>query len=789
MTFQITDHIDFDQRGRATCPSCILIGKAGKNLSLVPGGEGAYKCHRGCLPDQIREALGHERDKQIPASQARVAPVGSVTVQPGKIRENNQELLKNSQAMEWLQNRGISKEMVSHFRLGLARSRVNDPSAPNGFRHLPSITIPIQSDQEGLQFYQKKRIAPWTEKADLPDGAPRWQQYGIPAIVYTTHSPKDPLQTWLCEGEWDAILMGWLVRNSSAGDFIQVATFTCGAGSFPPGEQLAKLSGEVIVFYDLDDPGEKGAKKVQERLGDRCKIARTPGPDKDSSGWDISDAINSGLSIDDFIDAAENAIAFISPQKESSLKDKLISNDLLMSRAEEYTDWLVEELLTEDELFCLAAAPRAGKSLWCLNLARAVASGNNFLDRPVTQGSVIYVCCEDSETKIKQRQLAMGHTPSLPIYWLDSFKMSQLPDLEKCIDEMPDLRLIILDTLSRIRDDGHKENSAELGRVLEPLQELCRRKRICCLVTHHTGKSQEVRDADPFDQLRGNSAIRATVRGVLMLLPKENSIQLLTENGHTDKQDIRIRIDPNTLEFKLLGRWNINADASSRQWILEYLAINGSATIKQLSGDLSFTIATITKSLQRLRQENLITKKGGTKGTPARYTRFLDKVDTVQELSSKHNPCQESVSGYSWTKPREVVEKSDHLAKSDHLEEKEEEFFPFNSQTSAEMITFDHFLPKHTRKDASKPPQTLAGEAIQKVDKEWKKVDNPFKSDHFEIGDKVEIQAGQFFGRIVEIVEVFPGECSVQGKDWLVIKRYPNDHLCKVRLKSDHGEG
>jgi DNA-binding MarR family transcriptional regulator len=690
MTFQITNHVEFDQRGRATCPSCILDGKSGKNLSLVPGGEGAYKCFRGCLPDQIREALGHERDKQIPASQARVAPVSSVTVNPAKIRDNNQDLLKNPQAMAWLEHRGINPEMVNHYRLGLARAKVQNKAASNGFSYLPAITIPIPTTSAGTSFYQKKRVAPWIKAEELPRDAPKWSQYGIPQMVWITHSPEHPTQTWLCEGEWDAIKLGWMVKNSPAGEFVQVACFTCGAGNVPPDEQLERLGSDVITFYDLDKQGETGAKKVQDRMEECCKIARTPGPKEDRCDWDVSNAILAGFSIDDFVSAAANAIAYTPEQKPSALKERLISNDLLMGRAEEYTDWLVEELLTEDELFCLAAAPRAGKSLWCLNLARAIASGNNFLDRPVTQGSVIYVCCEDSETKIKQRQLAMGHTENLPIYWLDAFKLSQLAELEECIDQMPDLRLIILDTLSRIRDDGHKENSAELGRVLEPLQELCRRKRVCILVTHHTGKTPEVKDADPFDQLRGNSAIRATVRGVLMLLPKEGSIQLLTENGHTDKQDIRIRLDPNTLEFKLLGRWQINADSSSRQWILQYLAIHGSATIKQISADLNLTIHAAEKSLQRLRQNNLITKKGGTKGNPARFTRFAEDDKSVRESSDEQNDHQESVIGYSQTESGEYQQKGVIFAEGVISEEKEKDFSYSDSPNLPKNHTFAH---------------------------------------------------------------------------------------------------
>ena len=68
MTFQITDHVEFSSNGRAVCPSCERDGKGKKqNLSLIPDTDGAYKCHRGCTPADIREALRHSENNASPS--------------------------------------------------------------------------------------------------------------------------------------------------------------------------------------------------------------------------------------------------------------------------------------------------------------------------------------------------------------------------------------------------------------------------------------------------------------------------------------------------------------------------------------------------------------------------------------------------------------------------------------------------------------------------------------------------------------------------------------------------
>lgn len=689
MAFDIRLHVDLDNKGRAICPACQLskgIGHTNRNLSVSDSG--AYKCHRGCTTDEIRAALNAPKDRQIPKALA--TPPKNVTVTPQKVKEAHDALLKNIEAMGWLEDRGIDHAAVIRHRLGLTRAK-------QGTHHVPAIAIPIPTTDDGTQYYQKKRIAPWIPTDKRPKDWSAWSQYGIQPMVYFTHKPEGAIETLLCEGEWDAIRLAMEYQTSKK---TAIACFTGGAGNIPPQEQLDRLPGKVTILYDLDEPGEKGALKLQSHLTDRAFIATIPGPNEDETptGWDISDYLNDGGSALKLHEAIEHATPYIIPKAHNPLSLRLKTNDEFMSEAKEYVEWLVPDLLTQDELFIIGMPPRGGKSLFCLTLAKAVATGGNFLDRPVTQGAVIYVNLEDSPTKIKQRQIAQGWSDGLPVYWLDKFKLSELDHLRAIADELPDLRLIVLDTFSRVRDDNQKESSAELGRTLEPLQEFAKERGICILITHHTGKSGgDNPSADPFDMLRGSGSIRATCRGAIVIVPGEHSYRLLAENGYSDQLDINVKVSPETLEWKMLGNWTPRVDGDMRAQILDYLNLNGEGSVLSVSKDLSFNATSVSTILSRLQREGLLEKRAGKGRAPGIYSRSSNLLKQLDSQFEQPNPYP--VSDTSLLKqdpfPKVSSEKVIISPESDHSTLVRNKCASSDLEND-QLITFtsnDHFFP------------------------------------------------------------------------------------------------
>lgn len=615
--FVISEYVDFDEKGRALCPCCAPGHKNNsKTLSLVPGTDGAYKCFRGCTSEDIREALGQPKPSIIPTALAQSKPKKDYTVDKQRLADIGLltgQITKSQakKAIEWLHDRGITTELISRHKLGLTRARVGEDMAY-------AVTIPIPDG--GGRYHLVKRVAPWDKSIEKQEGYKPWVRSGISSMVFFTHKPVAARETWLCEGEWDAFLLGQLVQQQR--DDVAVACFTCGCSSVPPKDELERLPGTVTIFYDRNDkpdkygkiPGDESAKKVALALGDRGKIGLVPMPANCKvKGWDVSDAINNGFILESFERAVTEA-SVVLEEYVNEFEKGLRSLSDLFDTAPDYVDWLVPDLLTANELYCLAAEPRAGKSLFALGLAKAVASGGKFLDRPCQQGQVLYVVKEDPDDKVKERLIAQGWTReemnNVTVH--NDFTLLDIAALTEYVKRKQPA-LIIIDTLSRVNPMASCENSSEIVDVLAPLQNLAQQNEVCVLVVHHTRKKTQVQTdiLDIFDSVRGSGAIRATCRGMLVLCKAKDNYRLAVENGRTAVQDLKVHLNLSNLTWMLNGLWSPpNVDLSKKDIVETWIKMHRQGTVKDIANSTLINNQTVHKILERLIADKKIKKIG-----------------------------------------------------------------------------------------------------------------------------------------------------------------------------------
>ncbi len=554
MSFNIQEYVVFDRSGRAFCPSCAL--KKGrrpsqKSLAVLPSG--AYKCHAGCTPDEIRRALGQSK-QVVPMDPYRQK---SMQLMDQDLKWGVESLLtsQNPNGLEsrrWLEEKGITAEMIRHFRLGL----VGD-----------SISIPIPVDERGNSFYLKRRISPWT-------GSKAWSQKGIPAMVYFTHKPEGASQTWLCEGEWDAILLGWKLYQEGIQE-IAVATFTCGCNGVPKKEELDRLPGVVTVFYDLDDPGKKGAYKVARALKPRGRIAEVPSVENPPGGWDISNALHQGFTLEDLRKAAEEAVfpeeeivslilgkpANVSYLQAMEEVERILAIEdpgerlwelASFSKQTPFTTQLLQKIFTERQHTQVKFAPvdvqetinqqlperqwligshisfgtvvllyadgGVGKSLLAYDLTKAVALGSPWNGFPVKQARVLIIQTDEPEidTCERLRIARFEEIGTEKVYIERNWQFSQMQKLKQWVAEYQP-GLIIIDSFTscnRFSELEEKDMTYALG--LLDLGQLASEFNCSVLILHHENKLGGV---------RGSTAIRNSVSEVWHLRkgePKEN---------------------------------------------------------------------------------------------------------------------------------------------------------------------------------------------------------------------------------------------------------------------------
>lgn len=169
--------------------------------------------------------------------------------------------------------------------------------------------------------------------------------------------------------------------------------------------------------------------------------------------------------------------------------------------------------------YILAGAPKVGKSFLVAQLAYHIATGQRLWDYEVKQSTVLYLALEDDHCRLQKRMNRMfGVDGTANLYFaITAKKLGEgLEDqLEEFINLHPDTRLIIIDTLQKIRQgNGDSYSYANDYECVGNLKKFADQKEICLLIVHHTRKQQA---SDKFDMISGTTGILGCADGAFVL--------------------------------------------------------------------------------------------------------------------------------------------------------------------------------------------------------------------------------------------------------------------------------
>lgn len=169
--------------------------------------------------------------------------------------------------------------------------------------------------------------------------------------------------------------------------------------------------------------------------------------------------------------------------------------------------------------YILAGAPKVGKSFFVAQLAYHIATGQKLWDYEVKQSTVLYLALEDDHRRLQKRMCRMfGVEGTANLHFaITSKKLGEgLEDqLEEFINLHPDTRIIIIDTLQKVRQGGNDTYSyANDYECVGNLKKFADQKEICLLIVHHTRKQQA---SDKFDMISGTTGILGCADGAFIL--------------------------------------------------------------------------------------------------------------------------------------------------------------------------------------------------------------------------------------------------------------------------------
>ncbi|MBR2948854.1 MAG: AAA family ATPase [Lachnospiraceae bacterium] len=196
--------------------------------------------------------------------------------------------------------------------------------------------------------------------------------------------------------------------------------------------------------------------------------------------------------------------------------------------------------------FLFVGAPKVGKSFFMAQLGYHVSMGIPLWDFPVRKGTVLYLALEDDYARLQKRLSRMFGVESSENFYFATHAKSLQEGLEQQLDqfvrEHSDARLIIIDTLQKVREvSGDKFSYANDYEIVAKLKEFSDLHGICLLVVHHTRKMES---SDTFDMISGTNGLLGAADGAfVMQKEKRTENKAVLEVTGRDQQDQRLSLE------------------------------------------------------------------------------------------------------------------------------------------------------------------------------------------------------------------------------------------------------
>ena len=177
--------------------------------------------------------------------------------------------------------------------------------------------------------------------------------------------------------------------------------------------------------------------------------------------------------------------------------------------------------------YLFAGAPKVGKSFFMAQLAYHISIGQKLWDYDVHQGTVLYLALEDDYQRLQERMSRMfgveGKDNLHFAVYAKQLGAGLDEQLEKFIREHGDTRLVIIDTLQKIREVSTDAYSyANDYDIVGRMKQFADKHGVCLLLVHHTRKQQA---GDKFEMISGTTGLLGCADGAF-LLQKEKRTDL-----------------------------------------------------------------------------------------------------------------------------------------------------------------------------------------------------------------------------------------------------------------------
>jgi RecA-family ATPase len=216
---------------------------------------------------------------------------------------------------------------------------------------------------------------------------------------------------------------------------------------------------------------------------------------------------------------------------------------------------IIDGLLTAGT-YLFVGAPKVGKSFLMAQIAYHVSTGLSLWGYDVHKGNVLYLALEDDYRRLQTRLYRMFGTASTADlrFAVGAKHLGEglEAQLQKFLKDHPHTKLVIIDTLQKVREVGNDKYSYSSDYdIISKLKSFTDTTGICLLLVHHTRKQPS---NDKFDMISGTNGLLGAADGAFLLQKEVRTSDTATlDISARDQQDQRLYLvrDRNKLVWNL----------------------------------------------------------------------------------------------------------------------------------------------------------------------------------------------------------------------------------------------
>jgi hypothetical protein len=205
---------------------------------------------------------------------------------------------------------------------------------------------------------------------------------------------------------------------------------------------------------------------------------------------------------------------------------------------------------------------KMGKSWLAFSLCIAVATGGYALGKmPVDEGEALYLSLEDPERRLNKRvrRLASGDVDLSKFHYTTEWETTDrggLEDLDGWLEAHPQARLVVIDTLKRIRPttSGKRNMYDDDYDAVRPFVPLADKHNVAIVLIHHLNQLSEPND--PFDAFSGSAGLPAAAEGIWLLTRKRgdaDAFLMVDGKDIEEPQELALGWDAATCSWAVQG--------------------------------------------------------------------------------------------------------------------------------------------------------------------------------------------------------------------------------------------